>query len=107
MPPTPRPNHGTDHAAELAALNRVRRRVAAIGFLAVAGHGVIALPVVAHHLAADGRTSDAVILLVVTVFVTLVAVAVTRLILGRPPLTPLWALVPLAVPGVAAVWIWG
>ena len=81
-----------EYRRELAALNRVRRRVAALGFLTVIGHGVIALPVVAHHVEAQGRTSDAVILLVVTAFVTTVAIAVTRLILGHRPMTPLWAL---------------
>ncbi|GAA1748925.1 hypothetical protein GCM10009710_31230 [Aeromicrobium alkaliterrae] len=103
MPLTP----AQERARELEALNRVRRRVAAIGFVAIIGHGVIALPVVAHHLVADGRTSDAVVLLVLTVFVTTVAVVVTRLILGRAPITPLWALVPVAVPLLAAWWIWG
>lgn len=96
-----------EYRRELAALNRVRRRVAALGFLTVVGHGVVALPVVAHHLEGQGRTGDAVILLVVTVFVTTVAVAVTRLILGHRPMTPLWALVPVAVPLIAAWWIWG
>ncbi|MEG9224791.1 hypothetical protein [Aeromicrobium sp. Sec7.5] len=96
-----------EYARELAALNRVRRRVAALGFLTVVGHGVVALPLVAHHVEGQGRTSDAVILLIVTVFVTTVAIAVTRLILGRRPMTPLWALVPVAVPLIAAWWIWG
>ncbi|WP_229054600.1 hypothetical protein [Aeromicrobium sp. Leaf350] len=104
---TPTPLTREERALELAALNRVRRRVAAIGFLAIIGHGVIALPIVAHHLVDDGRTSDAVILLVLTVFVTTVAIVVSRLILGRKPMTFAWALVPVAVPLVAALWIWG
>ncbi len=96
-----------DRARELEALNRVRRRVAAIGFLAIIGHGVVALPVVAHHLVADGRTSDAAILLVLDVFVTTVAIVVARLILGYRPITPLWALVPVAIPLAASFWVFG
>ncbi len=93
-------------AEELESLDRVRRRVTVIGFLAIALHGVVALPLVGQYLAEDGRMPEAVLMLVMTALAGLLTVAISRVILGRSPLSVLWlafGLLP-AVAGVYLVW---
>ncbi|KQY59754.1 hypothetical protein ASD11_09455 [Aeromicrobium sp. Root495] len=92
------------NAEETAAIDRVRRRVAAVGFFMVAVHGVIGLIGVAHVVEGQGRSDDAVVLLVMSAFVAQVMVAVMRLILAHRPVAPLWVLIAL-LPTVAG-WFW-
>lgn len=86
------------------ALDRVRRRVAAIGFLAVAEHGVIGLIVVAHHIIDDGRRGDAIALLVMSAVVAVLTYVGVRVIVRGRLWSP-WLLVALAPPVVGAVWV--
>jgi hypothetical protein len=89
-----------DRAAELEALHTVQRRVAAIGFFAVAVHGVIGLAVVAQSVDSHGRHSDAIMLALMSGVFALVTYAVVRTILRRRIWSPVWiivALVPTAV----------
>jgi|UPI0003C7F60E hypothetical protein len=92
------------HQQELAALDRVRRRVMAIGFFAVIIHGVLGLVGAAEVVHGQGRTDDAVILLVLSAVVAVIMVVVIRAILGRSLASPLWLAIGLA-PTVAG-WIW-
>jgi hypothetical protein len=88
-----------------AALDRVRRRVAAIGFLAVAVHGVFGLIGVSYVLLDQDRRSDAVLLTFMSGVVALIVCAATRAILGTRPFSPAWSLASL-VPTVAAfIWL--
>jgi len=72
-----------DPAVELAALHTVQRRVAAIGFFAVAMHGVIGLSVVAQIIDRQGRHSDALVLVFMSGIFAVVTYVVMRTILRR------------------------
>lgn len=90
---------------ELAALHRVQRRVGAIAFFAIAIHGVLGLVVAAHVVHGQGRTSDAVLLLVMSAPFAAVTYVVTRLILAAPLWAPAWIALA-AVPTIAGfVWV--
>jgi len=91
----------TGRTAEAVALDRVRRRVAAIGFLAVTIHGVLGLIGVSYVLLDEGRRSDAGLLTFMSGVVALVVCAATRAILGARPFSAVWSAVAL-VPTVAA-----
>ena len=91
-------------AEETAAIDKVRRRVAAIGFFMVAIHGVVGLIVVAHVVHGQDRADDARVLLVMSAVVAELMVAVMRLILARRPVAPSWVVLAL-VPTVVG-WIW-
>lgn len=97
---------GRDVEAELAALQRVQRRVGAIAFLAVAMHGVVGLAVVAHVVHGQGRASDAVLLLVMSAVVGVITCVVVRVILARPPVSVPWLVVGVAPSILGALWIW-
>jgi hypothetical protein len=87
------------------ALNRVQRRVAAIGFFAVAVHAVFGLIGVAYVRENDGRHTDAVGLAVMSFVVALIVYAVIRLILGAKIWSPVWLAIAL-LPSIAAlVWV--
>jgi hypothetical protein len=89
-----------DPAVELAALHTVQRRVAAIGFFAVAMHGVIGLAVVAQIIDGQGRHGDAMALVFMSGVFALVTYVVMRTILRRRLWSPVWiavSLVPTAV----------
>ncbi|RLV57147.1 hypothetical protein D9V41_00345 [Aeromicrobium phragmitis] len=91
---------------ELESLDRVRRRVTAVGFLAIAIHAVIALPLLAQYVAEDGKNPEAVLMLVLTAFAGMLTAAVTRVILGRSPFSVLWlavGLLPAAI-GIYLTW---
>ena len=92
-----------DHAAELAALHKVQRRVAALGFFAVAMHGVIGLAVVAQIIDGQGRHSDAVLLVFMSGIFALVTYAVMRAILRKRLWSPVWIAVSLVPTATAAV----
>jgi hypothetical protein len=91
-----------DPAAELAALHKVQRRVAALGFFAVAMHGVIGLAVVAQIIDGQGRHSDAMLLVFMSGIFALVTYAVMRTILRKPLWSPAWLAVSLVPTVVAA-----
>lgn len=84
-----------DRAAELAALRTVQRRVAAIGFFAVAVHGVIGLAVVGDIVDDQGRHGDAVMLTIMSGVFALITYAVVRVILQRRLWSPAWMVVAL------------
>jgi hypothetical protein len=86
---------------QAAALDRVRRRVTAIGFLAIAIHGVFGLIGVSYVVLGQGRRSDAVLLTIMSGVVALIVCAATRAILGARPFSVPWSLVSL-VPTAAA-----
>lgn len=87
---------------EAKALDRVRRRVTAIGFLAVASHGVFGLIGVSHVLLDQNRRSDALLLTLMSGVVALIVCAATRAILGRRPFSAVWSLASV-VPTAAAL----
>lgn len=86
------------------ALDRVRRRVTAIGFLAVTVHGVFGLIGVSYVLLDQDRRADAMLLTVMSGIVAMIVCAATRAILGTRPFSLPWSLASL-VPMVAA-YIW-
>ncbi|MDX6276334.1 MAG: hypothetical protein QOJ72_462 [Nocardioidaceae bacterium] len=92
-----------DRAAELAALHTVQRRVAAIGFFAVAMHGVIGLAVVAQIIDGQGRHSDAMVLVFMSGIFALVTYVVMRTILRQRLWSPVWIVVSLVPTVLAAV----
>ena len=95
----------SERTKEAVALDRVRRRVTAIGFLAVASHGVFGLIGVSYVLLGQDRRSDAVLLTLMSGVVALIVCAATRAILGTRPVSLAWSLASL-VPTVAAfVWL--
>lgn len=99
-----RPSPDVDH--ELKSLDRVRRRVTVIGFLAVALHAVVALPLIAQHLAEEDRVAEAVMMLVLTALAGVLIVVVARLILGYQRFSLLWTIIgllPLAI-GIYLTW---
>lgn len=91
---------------ELASLDRVRRRVTAVGFLAIAVHAVVALPLLAQYVAEDGRNADAVLMLLLTALSGMLTAAVTRAILGRSPFSVIWFAIGLlpTVVGIYLTW---
>lgn len=92
-------------AERQVALDRVRRRVAAIGFFAVAEHGVLGLIVVAHHIVNDpGRRGDAIGLLIMAGVVSaLTYIGVRMIVRGR--LVSSWILVAAAPPIIGSLWV--
>ncbi|MFT4187228.1 MAG: hypothetical protein QM621_01445 [Aeromicrobium sp.] len=96
-----------ERARQLAALDRVRRRVLSIAFFTVAIHGVIGLVVVSEIVHGEGRGGDAVVLLFMSGVVAVIMVTVMLVILKRPLLPPIWQFVGL-IPTIAGiVWIYG
>lgn len=91
---------------KLDALDRVRRRVTAIGFLTIALHGIIALPVVAGIIDRQGRTDDAVVLVLMSGVIGVLTVAATLAILGRTASDARWLVLGLLPPVLGAALIW-
>ncbi|MEO6605745.1 MAG: hypothetical protein ABIN55_09035 [Aeromicrobium sp.] len=91
-----------DRAAELVALRRVQRRVAAIGFFAVAIHGILGLAIVGHIVDGQGRRSDAIMLTVMSGVLALITYGIIRTILQRRLWSPVWMLIALAPTAIAA-----
>ena len=92
-------------AAETASLHRVQRRVAAIGFFAVAVHAVFALIGVAYLREEDGRHADAVGLAFMSGVLAVVVYGGIRLILGGKLWSPAWIVVALTPSVVAVGWV--
>ena len=95
----------TARARQDQALDRVRRRVTAIGFFAVASHGVFGLIGVSYVLVGQDRRSDAVLLTVMSGVVALIVCAATRAILGRRPFSIPWSIASLAPTAAAFYWL--
>ncbi len=94
-----------DREAELAALKRVQRRVGAIGFFAIAIHGVLGLIVVAHVVKGEGRDADAVLLLVMSAVFAVVTYLVMRVILAARLWSPAWIALSVVPTVVGAFWV--
>lgn len=91
-------------AEEKAALERVQRRVGAIGFFAVSAHFVVGLIGYAHSIV-DERRGDAILLLIMSIPFALLTYFVTRVILQRPLWNP-WLFALALVPTVAGfIWV--
>jgi len=90
---------------EAASLLTVQRRVAAIGFFAVAVHGVFGLIGAAHVIDAEGRHGTAVGLTVMSGVVAVIVYLVLRIILGKKLWSPGWIVVAIAPTVVAFFWI--
>ena len=96
----------TTTTREAQALDRVRRRVTAIGFFAVASHGVFGLIGVSYVLVGQDRQSDAALLTFMSGVVALVVCAATRAILGRRPFSVPWSIASIAPTVAAFVWLY-
>lgn len=95
----------TAPAAKLAALNRVQRRVAAIGFFAVAEHGIMGLIIAASIIIDEpGRRGDAIGLLIMATIVSAITYVAMRTILGGRLLSP-WILIGVAAPLFGYIWV--
>jgi hypothetical protein len=92
----------TTTTREAQALDRVRRRVTAIGFFAVASHGVFGLIGVSYVLLGQDRRSDATLLTLMSGVVALIVCAATRAILGTRPFSVIWSVISLT-PTAAAL----
>ncbi len=96
---------GADTSTKLLALNRVQRRVAAIGFFAVAEHGVIGLIVAASIIVDEpGRRGDAIGLLVMAAIVSAIVYVAMRVILGGRLVSP-WIAVAAIAPVAGFAWV--
>lgn len=99
------PSTQTDTATKMVALNRVQRRVAAIGFFAVAEHGIVGLIVAASIIIDEpGRRGDAIGLLVMATIVSAITYVVMRLILGGRLLSP-WIAIAAIAPAAGFIWV--
>ena len=92
-----------DRAAELLAFRKVQRRVAAIGFFAVAVHGIIGLAVVGGIVDDQGRRGDAIMLTVMSGVLALITYGIIRVILQRGLWSPVWLAIAVAPTVIAAV----
>lgn len=92
-------------AAEAASLHRVQRRVAAIGFFAVAVHAVFGLIGVAYLREGDGRHVDAVGLALMSGLVSVIVYVVIRLILAGKLWSPAWIVVALTPSLATIIWV--
>jgi len=92
-----------DRAAELVALRKVQRRVAAIGFFAVAVHGILGLAIVGGIVDGQGRRGDAIMLTVMSGVLALITYGIIRTILQRSLWSPVWMLIAVTPAVVAAL----
>ena len=81
--------------AEQDALNKVRRRVAAIVFGVVTMHSIVALIVLSRHFDNIGRHGDATGLLVMSGLISAFQFVGCRLILGKSLFAPGWIVLSL------------
>ncbi len=93
------------HDEQLTALRRVQRRVGAIGFFAIAIHGVLGLIVVAHVVKGEGRDADAVLLLVMSGVFAVVTYLVMRVILAARLWSPAWIALSVVPTVIGALWV--
>jgi hypothetical protein len=102
QPVRPAPKTPEQRAAELAALRKVQRRVAAIGFFVITVHGVFGCIGLAFVIDNQGRHGDAIMLVVMSGVIAAVTYAGVRVILQRSLWSPIWMVVA-AVPTVAGM----
>lgn len=89
---------------DLHALDTVRRRVLAIGFLSIILHGIAALIWLGMGYRGEDRGSDAVLMFVIAGVFTALAYLGTRLILAKPLWSPLWIAIFFAPLAIAILW---
>ena len=99
------PDARTMTPAEMVEFRRVQRRVGAIGFFAVAIHGVLGLIGVAHVLVGQDRHDDAVVLTLMSGVVAILTCVVVRLILDVRPWSWPWIALALAPTVAALTWV--
>lgn len=88
----------------LNSLDTVRRRISALTFLVITLHGVVALIWLGIIYRNDGRTSDSIIMFVISAVIALISYGVTRVILGKKIWSPLWIALSLSPTIVAVLW---
>ena len=88
----------------LNSLDTVRRRISALTFLVITLHGVVALIWLGIIYRNDGRTSDSIIMFVISAVIALISCGVTRVILGKKIWSPLWIALSLSPTIVAVLW---
>lgn len=93
-----------DVSHDLHALDTVRRRVLAIGFLAIILHGIAALIWLGMGYRDDNRSSDATFMFAVAGVFTGLAYLGTRLILAKKLWSPLWIAIFFAPLIIAILW---
>lgn len=104
--PSPRTQPRIMTHEETVALDRVRRRIAALLFVMVALHGVIGLAVVAEVIDGQGDRGRAVALLVMSGVIGIITSVIARLILGTKRIwSPFWFPLSLVPAIVGYVWI--
>jgi hypothetical protein len=91
--------------AAAASLNRVQRRVGAIGFFTVTVHGVLGVIGAAYVREGQGRHADAIGLVVMSGIIAVIVYAVTRIILGAKLWSPAWIALALTPTVAAVIWI--
>jgi hypothetical protein len=90
---------------EAAALVRVQRRVGAIGFFAIAVHGVLGVIGAAAVIDGQGRHTDAVLMTAFSGVISLIVYAVIRVILAARLWAPGWIVIALTPTVAGLVWI--
>ena len=90
--------------AEKASLIRVQRRIGAIAFFTVTIHGLLGVIAVANIREDQGKHGDAIGLLIMSVVISVIVYAGTRVILGARLWSPIW--IPLAAAPSVAGFIW-
>jgi len=96
----------TDGKTEAAtALRKVQQRVAAIGFFAIASHGVIGTIAGAYVVEGQGRHDAAVAFIAMSAIIALLTFGGVRIILQRSLWAPMWIALALVPTAVAIVWL--
>ncbi|MDO9378982.1 MAG: hypothetical protein Q7T56_09035 [Nocardioidaceae bacterium] len=95
----------TSAYAAQTSIDRVRRRVGALGLFAITLFASIGLLGGVHVVLAEGRRGDAIWLLVVAGTISLVVTVLIRTIIQRNALSPLWLAASLCPAMVAAIWM--
>lgn len=88
-----------------ASLDRVRRRVAALGFFAVAIHGVLGSIVAARVIDGEGRHSDAIGMLIMSAIIATLTYVVVRLILQARLVHVPWIALACLPTALGFVWV--
>ncbi|MFY0407289.1 hypothetical protein [Solicola sp. PLA-1-18] len=91
----------------MSSIDRVRRRVGAVGLFSITIHGVLGLIGGAYVVMGQGRRTDASWLLVISALIAIGTVVGVRVILGRRPFSVLWTVVSVLPTAAGAVWILG
>ena len=87
------------------ALRKVQQRVAAIGFFAVAIHGILGTVAASHIVDSEGRRGAAIAFLALSAVIGLLTCAGVRLILQRSLWAPAWIALSLLPAAAGAAWL--